>query len=297
MQEKTDRRVAEFWNGKVESPKIQDRFWFSPGITGHINRKICGKALTGVASGLHEKLANLASAQPFSKAISVGCGVASKELNLLTRGIVDHFDLFELASERLDKARANYAAKGISHRSAFYCEDAFEGRRLAQYDLVYWNSSLHHMPDVHSAIQWSWDILKPGGVLAIFEFIGPTRFQWSDRNLEYVRRFREIVPERLLKRRGVKDLWIRRPTVEEMLARDPSEAADSSNITPAIRSTFSDSEIINIGGALYHFGLNGIYPNLQPGDEWVIDCGLAIDDLLQELGEVHFAVCIGKKNV
>jgi SAM-dependent methyltransferase len=162
-----------------------------------------------------------------------------------------------------------------------------------RYDLVYWNSSLHHMSDVRAALAWSKRALKPGGMLAMFEFVGPTRFQWSDRNLDYVRRFRQNLPASL--RPTGNDRWTARPTIEAMIARDPSEATDSSNILPALRDLFPSAEIAMLGGALYHFGLNGIYPKLGDDDTWVFDAMLTLDDALLDMGEMHFAAAFATK--
>jgi SAM-dependent methyltransferase len=288
------QKVAKVWNAKIGEPKTHDRFWFFPQITGHANAKICGRALPGTASGLHDRLSALAGKQSLPRGISIGCGRATKELNLLSRGIVQHFDLFDLADQRLAEAKQMFVDKGFSDRATFSPTNPLLRKSKRKYDLVYWNSSLHHMSDVHAAIAWSSAALKPGGIFAMYEFVGPTRFQWSDRNLHYVRRFREALPSHLYKKRA-KDPWIQRPTIDQMIVRDPSEAADSSNIVPAVQKNFPDAQVTYIGGAIYHFGLNGIYGNIGPNDQWIFEQALILDDLLLEAGESHFAVCVGRK--
>jgi len=286
-----DEKVQQVWNAKAtHSGKSPDRFWFFPQITAHANARICGQLLPGSSAGLHQWIKE---AGRFAKAVSIGCGMASKELNLVRTGIVESFDLYEVANERLEKAKQAFASKGLERSITPICADAFASSPEDVYDLVYWNSSLHHMPDVHVALEWSKRALRPGGVLAMYEFIGPTRFQWSDRNLEFVRRFRQALPGHL--RPPAADRWIVRPTIDEMIKRDPSEAADSANILPALLSIFPDATVTTIGGALYHFGLNGIYPKLREEDAWVFDAALAMDDALLEMGEVHFAAALARK--
>lgn len=278
--------VASVWNERRTSGKeAPDRFWLFPEITSHINMRLCGEPLTGVASGMHRRLQALG---PFSHAISVGCGTASKERALLKAGIVQHFDLFDFADTRL--ARAKEALGPLANRATLVCGDAFDRPAEPEYDLVYWHSSLHHMPDAHAAVEWSLRVLKPGGLFAFWEFTGPTRFQWSDANLEITNRFRQNLPERLSgPLRG-------RPSISTMIARDPSEAADSDQILPAIRNYFPDAEIIPLGGALYNNGLTGIYPKLQlPEDQWVLRQMLLVDDILIEAGENHFHAGFARK--
>lgn len=285
------KAIADAWNVKAGPPAARDRYWHYPQITTHVNRRLCGEAVPGQAAGLHRLMAGIGR---LDRGISVGCGLASKEMNLLARGLVGHFDVFDLADARLDKARAASEAKGLTARMTFHCADAFELALPETYDLVYWNSALHHMPDAYAAVQWSRRVLKPGGWFVMLDFVGATRFQWSDRNLDAVRRFRQSLPAHLEKNSGT-GKWTERPAVEAMISRDPSEAADSSNIIPAVLAVFPGVQIRYLGGAIYHFGLNGIFPNIGPEDEWVFKEALLLDDRLSELGENHRAACLVQK--
>ena len=88
---------------------------------------------------------------------------------------------------------------GISSKMVLRCEDAFSAALGDDYDLVYWNDALHHMPDVSDALRWSSDRLKPRGLLAMDDFVGPSRFQWSDTNLDWATRVPQELPTRLLR--------------------------------------------------------------------------------------------------
>jgi SAM-dependent methyltransferase len=167
-------------------------------------------------------------------------------------------------------------AAGLEHRVNLVCGDAFLENPHEAYDLVCWHSSLHHMPDAYAAVQWSREALKPGGVFAMWEYTGPTRWQWSDRNLQNVNAFRRALPPKF----RPENLVIKRPSLKQMMERDPSEASDSANIRPAVEVAFSNAEMIDLGGALYSFGLRGIWPKIRPGDEWLLDIALAFDQAM-----------------
>ena len=81
-----------------------------------------------------------------------------------------------------------------------------------------------------------------------------------------------------------------RPTVQAMIARDPSEAADSAAILPAVAEIFPDAEVIPLGGALYSFALNGVAPKLTPEDAWVLDMMMTLDEALMDESLVTFAL-------
>jgi hypothetical protein len=110
----------------------------------------------------------------------------------------------------------------------------------------------------------------------MWEYTGPSRWQWSDRNLENVNAFRRALPPKF----RPENPTIKRPTLAQMMERDPSEAADSGNIRPAVKAAFPNVEMIDLGGALYSFGLRGIWPKIGPEDKWVLNLALAFDQAM-----------------
>lgn len=81
-----------------------------------------------------------------------------------------------------------------------------------------------------------------------------------------------------------------------MMATDPSEAADSSRILPAIRQQFSEPDIWMLGGSIYHLCLNDILANLSPEeDRSLLSSLLVLDDMLAETGDCHYAACIAER--
>ncbi len=273
MKELNRSAIAKSWNAKAKQRKRRTNYWQFPEIVEQLNIKVCGEPLPGVSHGIAKRLARMG---PFERAVAVGCGTATKEKNLLHQGIVQRFDLYDLADERLAVARRLLADAGLDGRANLICGDPFLDTRHEIYDLVCWHSSLHHMPDAYAAVHWSREVLKPGGIFAMWEYTGPSRWQWSDRNLENVNAFRRALPSKI----RPENLTIERPTLAQMMERDPSEAADSSNIRPAVEATFPNVEMINLGGALYSFGLRGIWPKIELGDKWFLNLALAFDQAM-----------------
>ena len=167
---------------------------------------------------------------------------------------------------------------------------------------MHWNNALHHMADVYHALQWSREVLLDGGAFVMDDFVGPSRFQWSEQNLDLISSFRALLPKRLLRKEN-SDLLIpvrpTRPTVAKMIEADPSEAVDSERILPALREVFPDAKIVLTGGAIYHLGLGGgVYRNLDLSleeDARILQFALLLDDLAIKLGETHYAVCMAFK--
>ena len=96
-------------------------------------------------------------------------------------------------------SRDFFKSNGLSDRITFHNFDPFtQGIEDQQFDLVYWNNALHHMFDAAGAVRWSREILKLGGVFAIDDYVGPSRFQHSKGPLAAVNKILAGLPDRLL---------------------------------------------------------------------------------------------------
>ncbi|ARR54047.1 SAM-dependent methyltransferase [Rhizorhabdus wittichii DC-6] len=292
-------KAAEFWsNVKPAAPRTH--WWQHPEIVRHINRLVCGQALDGQAAGFQQLLKDRMPQGGFRRAVSVGSGVAAKEIALLVDGVVQAFDLFEISEERLRASKRLARRNGVFERIRFHCANAFETPLVEGYDLVHWNSSLHHMFDAHEAVSWSYRNLKPGGCFAMEDFVGPSRFQWTDEELEIATRIRSLLPDRLMRAPNDPsqslDRTARRPDREMMIQADPSEAADSANILGAIEEVFPNAGIILTGGIVYSLALDGLLANFDDGeDAALMQSLLLLDETLAKLGHTHHAVAIAVK--
>ncbi|WP_333504442.1 TylF/MycF/NovP-related O-methyltransferase [Nitratidesulfovibrio sp. 1201_IL3209] len=273
------------------------RWWMHPAILRHCNGLVCGHPVDGPWAGLEERMRQLAPGGTFARGVSVGCGSASKELNLLERGLVGSFDLYEVSAERVAVGRDAARRRGVADRARFHVRDAFAhepGESAGRCDLVYWNNALHHMFDVRQALEWSRNRLRPGGLLVVDDYVGATRFQWPDAQLDVASRVRRALPERLRRDPSRPDRLlpdrITRPDMAEMLATDPSEAADSDSIIPALRAVFPDVQIIPTGGVVYSLALKDAIANFDDtGDAELLRDLLDLDVRLAETGQTLYA--------
>ena len=71
------------------------------------------------------------------------------------------------------------------------------------YDLILFNSSLHHFNDMDHIIQKKvLPLLKTNGLLVIFEYIGPNRLQWTKFQLDYTNKLLKELPYKFKLRAG-----------------------------------------------------------------------------------------------
>ena len=290
MVDDTRARAAAHWNRVTETGPVKKNWWQHPSIWKHINSLVGAEEQSSQPHASFH--ARIRSQGPFDNAVSVGCGTGAKEMNLVLAGVVRHFDLFEIADARVALGQEFAERQGISECITWRRGDAFQA--VDNYDLVYWNNSLHHMTDVDEAVRWSRDrIARRQGVFAMDDYVGASRFQWSDDELRIANRFRRSLPARLTQGLPIE---LQRPSIQSMINLDPSEAADSSNVLPTLRRHMPQAEIIATGGCLYHLGLNGIVGAFTDSeeDEALLNLTLQYDQALVASGFFHYAVAIDR---
>jgi len=302
MKKDIAKKIDDHWSdvNLIKQPK-RIRWWQSSTIRKHVNQIVCGEPVNGISEGLNIRLKDLGST--FEYGVSVGFGNGQKEFKLLKEGLVKKFTLFELSDKRIENARKTAEILGLLDRVEFIKGDCFQYEFKEKVDFVHWNNSLHHMFDVNKAIEWSHQILEVGGVFYMDDFVGPSRFQWSDDALELGTRVRNILPDRYLKNphdpNKLLNRTIERLDPEKLKRDDPSEAADSSNILKSVIRFFPNAEITLTGGIIYHSTLNDVLHNIDETDlkdKAILDLLLIIDDLATKNGiESQYATALAVK--
>lgn len=299
QKDKIHKQVGEFWNKQTSNYMgKRTRWWQSPYVIEHYNFRVSGKKLPGWNDGPIELLKQQSDNQVFKKAISIGCGTGFKEMNLIEKGIVETFVCYELSNNEIAIGQKLAEKKGISEKIKFQLGDFFESNDNCPetYDLVFWDNSLHHMLDTREAIKISKEILKEKGYFFCNDYVGKNRFQWLDSELALINGIRLNLPEELFVVEGMRkiDRFVGKPSLENMIRDDPSEAADSENIIPGIYETFGSPVIINTGGVIYHTCLNDILQNIPERSE-MLEYLLNIDDEITDHGYTQYAFILAQK--
>lgn len=259
-------------------------WWASPALRAHVDRRICPDHETGVP-GL---LRTVVGGRTLARGVSVGAGTGAKELRLLRTGLVEHFTLYELSEARAEKARAGAAAAGLGERVTVRVADAFAEPAAPRHDLVYWDHALHHMMDVDAALAWSVASLRPGGVLLVNDYVGPTRLQWTRTEVDRARAFLAAHADAL----GVRPGSLRYSTPLgrlRQMVRDPSEAPQSDRIEAAFERRCGGA-MRPVGGAMIHLCASHVLAVAGADDDHPLLGELVRADLAAlEAGLYHFA--------
>lgn len=261
-------KVNAYWSARTLSTNTRNLNWWSqPTIVREINRRICGRPVSGTGNGVIELARNCLEGRPARRGISIGCGTGIKELRLLASGIVETMICFDLSEGRIAEARAEATRRELTDRATFLCADAFADPPK-DIDLVYWNNALHHMPDVNAALAFSRSLLKGGGLLVLDDYVGPNAIQFTHEMLAFASEVRSHLPERYLTRveGGLFSRTCAPPDKGRLLAKDPSEAMDSESILAALARHFPECQPKLTGGVVYFVALNGLCGNFRSGD-------------------------------
>lgn len=244
------------------------RYWLAhPMVQARVNTLASGRPDMDAYGRLAELLAQRGWSLPIGRAISLGCGFGGLERDLAGRGLVRDMHALDLAEGAITEARRLAQAAGFE--TIRYQVADLEGAALppGSADVVFAHQSVHHIEALDDLFHAVRRALRPGGVLHLHEFVGPTRFQWTDAQLALANGFLDSLPPRLRRTpSGPPKGRLVRPTVAAMLAADPSESIRSAEIPGVLRRYFDVVEERRLGGALLHIALGDIAQNFDPAD-------------------------------
>lgn len=182
------------------------------------------------------------------RALGIGVGRAASELTLLTKGAIDRYELFDISPVALADGQREAERLGVADKAVFRNED-IQATELPDnsYDVITFIASLHHMTELEAVLRKCARALAPGGVIWAAEYIGPDYFQYPPEHTDIARRlYRMMHPD--LRRTGEPELKF--PSQEDVIANDPTESPQSSQIEEVFRRVWPDAEVIGTYGSL-----------------------------------------------
>lgn len=184
--------------------------------------------------------------RPVARALSLGCGGGNLERALIALDAAETIDAYDASAGSVRLAQQLAADAGIGDRIQYEVRDIDRIQLpLAAYDFVVIKMALHHFENLEQIYRQIRRSLRPGGLFMFNEFIGPTRFQWTDLQLQLINELLQSLPRA---HRTVP--FIDRPTLAQMIAEDPTESIRSADIMPCLEHEFEVVEMKPYGGTL-----------------------------------------------
>jgi 2-polyprenyl-3-methyl-5-hydroxy-6-metoxy-1,4-benzoquinol methylase len=285
-------RVNAVWSQNPEQrDQVEGWYWMRhPMVAARVNTLISGAPDCDAYGRLQRLYRERGWALPIGRAVSLGCGFGNLERALKAIGLVDRIDAYDLAEAAIAEARRLATEAGLSGITYHVADlDALELPPGAL-DAVFAHSAVHHVEKLERLYAMVQRALRPGGVFHLHEYVGPTRFQWTDAQLRLVNDYLDSLPPRLRRLpSGQPKARMERPTVAAMIQADPSEAVRSAELVSALHPYFEIVEERRTGGALLHLALGDIAQNFDPANPE--DCaalrrGFATEDRAMAAGEI-----------
>lgn len=177
---------------------------------------------------------------PLERALVLACGNGWVERGLFDRGVALHFDAFDPSAGYLKQAEELRNGRAINYLQARFTDFPIKHR----YDLVVNVAALHHARRLYETVQRIAASMTKNGLLVNWDYIGPSRNQYSPQHLALMEEVNRSLPGKFQSKVPL------RPALRTIVSGDPSEAAHSSEIKKAIRHYFEIVEWKDLGGGI-----------------------------------------------
>jgi len=286
--------AGTIWAGKDVRHWLQHQ-----AVQERINFKVSGRpSVNRFEYFLNEYLAGK---MPVGRALTLGCGVGELERGLCHYNFAQRHEGVDISDEAIRRAVEN--AAGLP-QIEYRCEN-LDALVLTpdSYDVILGVSSIHHVQALEHLFSQVQRALKPGAYFFLDEYIGPTRFQWTDEQLRVMNEQLRLLPKNLRRsvtgRREFKHA-IERKSLEEILLADPSEAIRSAEIVPLLSRFFKVIEIKGYGGSVIHellYDIAGNFSEENPGSLDHLQTLFRVEDEMIAGGRLQhdFAVIIAQR--
>lgn len=267
-----------------------------------INRRVTGDPDLTPLAWFFQRIGQT-SPLPLARILVIGCGSIGIETLIVRSGWASEAIGLDLSPRALAIAAQRAAADGVTGVKHYVADlNALPignpDLQPGSFDAVFGIASVHHCGNLEGLYSAVSDLLKPGGWFYLDEFIGPNRFQWPEVQVGLISGFLNALPDALVRtgaghlRRGYL-----RPTVEQVMAVDITEAIRSAEIVPLLPTWFTVEGTYGYGGNLLHLALAQIAQNFHQDPEGYLTRLIALEDWCLGAGLLtdNFAVILARK--
>lgn len=191
------RQVGLFWSRQDDAEGAG--FWTVPGWQEHQNLLVTGNPEASWLDLAADHF-RAAGARP-GVALSLGCGRGWLERELISRGLCLRAEGCDVSEALLEEARLVAEASGLPIRYYWADLNAPVFPETA-YNLIAAAGVLHHVERLETLCENLRRALRPGGWLLVYDYTGPSRFQWTDLQIAIGNEWISRVPPRFLRKRG-----------------------------------------------------------------------------------------------
>ncbi len=277
---KDHHRVSTYWSTQFETMRTDHAYWLNNKLVEESTYRL----MTDSPKHWLEWLLNDYFPQrTFDRSLSVCCGDGAHEIQLYQSGKVRLVSGVDISEGAIEQAVARFEAVAAPQdRYRFEVGDVNALDINGLFDLILSTGALHHTTNLEDLLAKLERALAPNGYFVVVEFIGPNRFQWTDRQIEIANKVLGAIHPYYLE--NGERARFERPSIESMLQSDPSEAVRSADVYPLVKKHFAVRYERFYNGTLLHQLhplLRSELANQQQGDfDSIVKLILLMEDLL-----------------
>jgi SAM-dependent methyltransferase len=213
-------------------------YWnnFEP-IVDHWNVAITGSSTTCWYEYIRDHFG------PFDRALFVNCGNGWVERDLFRFGAIRSAVGFDISSDLLSQARQEAAKIGMPSQYLVADCNIFDLTVLGQFDLIVNYAAFHHVAYLNRMTEKIAAALKPSGIFAALDYVGPHRNQYEWNSWSNVLQIYDSLPCSMRSEPCY-------PHITSMIATDPTEAIHSELILEVVQRHFDLALLVHLGGSI-----------------------------------------------
>ena len=206
----------------------------------------------------------------FDSALVLGSGSGRLERIITANGTAKRCKGVDISADAIKVAKKEAARDGLA-QSIEYEEANLNNIKLEKgsFDAIFGWHSIHHVERLEELFGEVRRALKPEGLFIINEYVGPSRYQFTDKQVELMNWVLSNLTDNY--KTSVVDGRIRKSTYREKPAviekDDPSESIRSGEITRLLKENFKVVYERKYGGTLLQFAMDCIVGNFDPSNE------------------------------
>jgi SAM-dependent methyltransferase len=212
------------------------------------------------------------------RVLVLGCGEGWLERAVAAWPFVARIDAVDFAADAV--ARARESAQGLAKIEYGVVDLNRDELPRDAYDVVVAHSVLHHVENLEHAYTQIERTMRPNATLVVNEYVGPNRFQYSDDVLLIINALLQCIRPGEVRTR---------PTEEEMIANDPTEAVRSDELLAFTSCHFEVLERKKLGGTVLQHLLYDIVQDYRfevPRERGLIEMLCTIEGMLVDRGRI-----------
>lgn len=274
------KKAKEYWNTHMNEFQIESAWTSNPLIVDSVYKKMTKSSNKFWLKWVIEDY--LSKSDDIKNVLSICCGSGDHEIIIGELRKNWNIDAFDISDESIRAAKQKANAKGIGNIDFFIADvNSLVRDDIGNYDLILSSGALHHVKELENLFSILQQSLNPAGYFVVNEFCGPSRHQWTQKQIDISNKLANAISQDL---KGTLKNEVKRPTIEEMINHDPSESIRSSEIPLLLRQYFNIKFESNFGGTILH----NLYPLLNhekfrernPQNDSIINLLIKIEDIL-----------------